>query len=240
MSTPGSRAGRDLFDQLNIDYERAYRDNKFKVSCVRKAISMLPPGSRVLDVGCGTGIPVSEMLSEAGLQVVGCDISPRMIEFAQERVKGSFIVSDMLEYKPEGKFAGVFIIFSHLQLSYADFYSAAYKYANTLQAGGILAIGQMPSDSYVKDESCYDETRTYVEDYDAPFMGEPLPTLMLSAKGQRNFLSSMGLEIVSDAIDTFQPNNEKCEPEEQQYIIARRPNEQPLAQPKPHPRAGSY
>jgi hypothetical protein len=49
----------------------------------------------------------------------------------------------------------------------------------------------------------------------------------------------MGLEIVSDTIDTFQPNNEKCEPEEQQYIIARRPNEQPLAQPRPLPRAGS-
>jgi SAM-dependent methyltransferase len=238
MSTPGSRAGRDLFDQLNIDYEKAYHDNEFKVSCVRKAISMLPLGSRVLDVGCGTGMPVSEMLSKAGLQVVGCDISPRMIQLAQERVDGSFTVSDMLEYKPEGKFAAVFIIFSQLQLSYADFHSAAYKYANALQVGGILAIGQMPSDIYVKDDSCYDETRTYVEDYETPFMGEQLPTLMLSAKGQLDFLRSMGLEIVSDAIDTFQPNNEKCEPEEQQYIIARRPNEQPLAQPRPLPRAG--
>ncbi|KFZ16359.1 hypothetical protein V501_02258 [Pseudogymnoascus sp. VKM F-4519 (FW-2642)] len=95
----------------------------------------------------------------------------------------------------------------------------------------------MPSDIYVKDDSCYDETKVYVEDYKAPFMGELLPTLMLSAEGQRNFLRSMGLEIVWDHIDTFQPRHEKCAPEEQQYIIARRPHEQSLALPKPFPKA---
>jgi SAM-dependent methyltransferase len=239
MSTPGALAGLETFDQLNIDYERAYLSNAHKVSCIEKAVSLLPSGSRVLDVGCGTGKPVSEMLSKAGLEVVGCDISPRMIELAQARVKGSFVVSDMLEYKPEGKFAGVFIIFSHLQLSYADFHSTAYKYANALQAGGILVIGQMPSDIYVKDDSHYDETRTYVEDYPAPFMGELLPTFAMSEEGQLNFLRSMGLDVISNKVDTFQPNNEKCEPEEQQYTIAKRPNEQPLAQPRPLPKRGS-
>lgn len=147
------------------------------------------------------------------------------------------MVSDMLEYKPEGKFDAVFIIFSHLQLSYADFHSAAYKYANVIQAGGILVIGQMPSDIYVKDESHYDESKTYVDNFLAPFMGELLPTFAMSEKGQLHFLRSMGLEIVSNKVDTFQPNNEKYKPEEQQYVVARRPNEQPLAQPKPSPKA---
>jgi len=236
MSTQGSLAGLETFDSLNVEYEHAYEDNEFKKSCIAKAISILAPGSRILDAGCGTGIPVSAMLAEAGLDVVGFDISPKMIELAQTRVKGSFAVSDMLEYKPEGKFAAVFIIFAHLQLSYADFSGVAYKLANALQPGGILALGQMPSDSYVKDYSSYDETKTYVEDYDAPFMGKLLPTLMLSAEGQRSFLRSMGLEIVWDHIDTFQPRNEKCLPEEQQYIIVRRPDNQPLTRPTPIPK----
>jgi ubiquinone/menaquinone biosynthesis C-methylase UbiE len=236
MSTPGALAGLQTFDDLNIDYEKAYKDNKFKVACIEKAISLLPSGSRVLDVGCGTGIPVSEMLSNAGLDVVGFDISPKMVAYAQSRVKGSFTVSDMLQYRPEGKFAGVFIVFAQLQLSYADIHTAVYKFAQTLEEGGILALGQMPGDAYVRDESHWDETKTYVEDYDAPFMGEMLPTLMLSAQGQRDFLTSMGLEIVSETIDMFQPNNEKCVPEEQQYIIVRRVSEKPLAAPKPLPR----
>jgi trans-aconitate methyltransferase len=176
------------------------------------------------------------MLAEAGLDVIGFDISPKMVELAQNRVEGNFTISDMLEYKPEGQFAGVFMIFAHHQLSYADFNTAVFKFANALQPGGLLALGQMPSDTYVKDDSSYGETKTYVENYDAPFMGELLPTLMLSAEGQRTFLRSMGLEIVWDHIDIFQPRNEKCVPEEQQYIIARRPNDEPLLRPEPLPK----
>ena len=238
MATQGSLAGLETFDSLNFEYEKAYEDNAIKKSCVSAAISMLPSGSTVLDVGCGTGIPVSDMLAKAGLTVVGFDISPKMIALAQGRVKGNFSVSDMLSYDLEGKgkFAGVFMIFAHLQLSYASFHSAVYKYASALQQGGILALGQMPSDLYVKDESSYDETKAYVEDYDAPFMGEMLPTFMMSEERQRTFLTSMGLEIVWEKIDTFHPRNEKCVPEVQQYIIARRPDGKPLSQPKPLPK----
>lgn len=238
MTTAGGQAGFDTFDSLNIDYEKAYRDNPFKVTCINTAISMLQPGSRVLDVGCGTGVPVSELLSNAGLEVSGFDISPKMVHYAQSRVKGTFAVSDMLSYQPEGKFKGVFMIFAHLQLSYPDFHTAAYKFAQALEAGGILALGQMPADKYVKAESDWaDETKTYVEDYPAPFMGEMLPTFAMSEEGQLEFLRSMGLEIVSSKVDTFQPNNPKCLPEEQQYIIARRPDEKPLTPPKPLPKS---
>ena len=239
MSITGSQAGLETFDALNIDYEKAYLDNPFKVACIQSAISMLQPGSRVLDVGCGTGIPVSELLSNARLEVSGFDISPKMIHYAQSRVKGTFLVSDMLEYQPEGTFAGVFIIFAHLQLSYADFQAAVYKFSLALEPGGILALGQMPADRYVRAESDWDETKTYVENYDAPFMGEMLPTLALSAEGQLAFLRSMGLEIVSNKIDTFQPKNPKCLPEEQQYIIARRPDTKTLSPPKPFPKSKS-
>lgn len=239
MSTPGALAGLETFDSLNIDYEKAYHNNPYKIACIKKAISLIDPGSRVLDVGCGTGIPVSDTLSKAGLNVVGFDISPKMVALAQSRVLGQFTVSDMLRFRPEGTFAGVFIIFATLQLSYADFHSAIYKFANVLQPGGILALGQMPGDNYVKDASHWDETKTYVEDYDAPFMGEPLPTFMLSAQGQRDFLTSMGLEIVSETIDAFQPDNPKCDPEDQQYIIARRPTAEPLLLPQPLPRAAN-
>lgn len=59
-------------------------------------------------------------------------------------------------------------------------------------------------------------------------MGQPLPTLALSAKGQLDFLCSMGLEIISNKVDTFQPSNPKFDPEEQQYLVARWLNEQPV------------
>ncbi|TGO29354.1 hypothetical protein BPAE_0016g00780 [Botrytis paeoniae] len=233
----GSNAGLETFEGINIDYEKAYQNNKFKIACVTKAISILPSGSKVFDVGCGTGIPVSQMLSQAGLDVVGFDISPKMVQLAQSRVKGSFSVADMAEYEVEEEtFAGVFMIFAHLQMSYAAVHAAVYKYARALQPGGIIVLGQSPGDHHVKEESAYDETRTYVEDYNVPFMGEPLPTFLMSTEGQRKFFQSMGLEIVSETIDLFQPDNPRCDLEMQQYIIAKRPGDGPISQPLPLPK----
>jgi SAM-dependent methyltransferase len=237
MSTHGSLVGLKLFEGLNVEYEHAYKDNEFKKACITAAISLLAPDSRVLDVGCGTGVPVSSMLSKAGLTVVGFDISPQMVKLATDRVPGSFTVSDMLTYQPEGQFAAVFMIFCHLQLSYADFHAAAYKFAQTLKPGGILVFGQRPADKYVADAASYDETGTYVEDYDAPFMGNMVPGLAVRADGQRDFFRSMGLEIVWESVDIFQPRSEKCVPEHQQYIIARWPGEQELNRPGPLPHA---
>jgi SAM-dependent methyltransferase len=42
------------------------------------------PGSRVLDLGCGTG-ELSRSLAAAGLRVTGCDISPQMLRRARDR-----------------------------------------------------------------------------------------------------------------------------------------------------------
>ena len=40
----------------------------------------LPEGARVLDIGAGTGLPVTDALVEAGLDVHAVDASPRMVE----------------------------------------------------------------------------------------------------------------------------------------------------------------
>ncbi|TGO44662.1 hypothetical protein BOTNAR_0772g00030 [Botryotinia narcissicola] len=128
------------------------------------------------------------MLSQADLDVVSFDISLKMMQLAQIRVEGSFSVADMAEYEvEEEKFAGVFMIFTHLQMSYAAVHAAVYKYARALQPGEIIVLGQSPGYHHVKEESAYDKTRTYVEDYNVPFVGEPLPIFLMSAKGQWDF-----------------------------------------------------
>ena len=58
---------------------------------------------------------------------------------------------------------------------------------------------------------------------------------MLSREGQKEYLRSMGLEIVYDTLDVFQPDNPACAPETQQYVIGRRPDDAELSPPKPAP-----
>ncbi len=55
------------------------RSRVIGVATVREWARDLPRGRTVLDVGCGTGIPISQTLIELGLRVHGVDASPSMI-----------------------------------------------------------------------------------------------------------------------------------------------------------------
>lgn len=45
----------------------------------------LPPGATVLDLGCGTGVPISQTLIEHGFKVYGVDASPSIVAAFQAR-----------------------------------------------------------------------------------------------------------------------------------------------------------
>jgi 2-polyprenyl-3-methyl-5-hydroxy-6-metoxy-1,4-benzoquinol methylase len=49
-------------------------------SFVRRWARSLPPASVVLDLGCGTGVPVSRMLIDAGMTVCGIDAAPTLVK----------------------------------------------------------------------------------------------------------------------------------------------------------------
>lgn len=55
---------------------------------VREWAEELPNDATVLDLGCGNGLPISELLIERGLQVYGVDAAPAMVESFQARRPG--------------------------------------------------------------------------------------------------------------------------------------------------------
>jgi SAM-dependent methyltransferase len=48
-------------------------------SVVAEWSQMLPGGATVLDLGCGTGVPISQALIDRGFNVFGVDASPKMV-----------------------------------------------------------------------------------------------------------------------------------------------------------------
>jgi SAM-dependent methyltransferase len=48
-------------------------------STVREWAKTLPQGAIVLDLGCGSGVPISQAIADEGLTVYGVDASPSMI-----------------------------------------------------------------------------------------------------------------------------------------------------------------
>lgn len=68
----------------------------------------LTPGQRVLDLGCGGG-DQAKVFAQKGYDIVGIDIAPSLVEFAQrqfkkERLQGTFIVGDMRDINYDAEF----------------------------------------------------------------------------------------------------------------------------------------
>ena len=115
----------DRYDLITVllSYDR---DRHWKRELVNRAVwLLLPPGRQVfhqkgfptafswpvatLDLACGTG-DIAFALSARGADVIGLDITPRMVEIAREKgtgidAPGTFLVGDMMALPfPDGRF----------------------------------------------------------------------------------------------------------------------------------------
>lgn len=56
--------------------------------------TLIPPKSTVLDLGCGTGLPVAKFFMERGHFVTGIDLSDKMIRLAKENVPNAVFYTE--------------------------------------------------------------------------------------------------------------------------------------------------
>jgi len=66
-------------------------------SSVRKWAQTLPAKSVVLDLGCGTGIPVSMVLIDEGMTIYGVDASPTMVKAFQQNFPNNPVACEAVE-----------------------------------------------------------------------------------------------------------------------------------------------
>src|SRR5688500_2384765 len=55
---------------------------------LRTLLDVLPPGSSVLDLGCGNGLPAGPAVLARGHTLLGVDVSARQVELAERNVPG--------------------------------------------------------------------------------------------------------------------------------------------------------
>ncbi|NJQ00487.1 class I SAM-dependent DNA methyltransferase [Streptomyces zingiberis] len=96
------RSGQaEAFDAIATRYTEAFPHREGQLAAGAWLAASLPPGSRVLDVGCGTGVPTAAQLAAAGHHVVGIDLSATMVELARENVpQGEFHRRDVADLGP--------------------------------------------------------------------------------------------------------------------------------------------
>ncbi|MGH3994780.1 MAG: class I SAM-dependent DNA methyltransferase [Pseudonocardiaceae bacterium] len=135
------------FDLIAERYDEAFTDRNAQLAAGRWLIETLPPGARVLDLGCGSGLPTAVQLAEAGFEVVGTDESGRMLDLARGRVPGAtFLQRDMRDFEDIGRFDAVVSFFSLLMMPKADIEKVLAEVREHLNDDGLLAIGMVYGD----------------------------------------------------------------------------------------------
>ena len=97
----------DFFDSLAERWDEMGYDPLPDVRSLLDRISFRP-GSKILDLGCGTGVISGLLHDEYGGVVLGLDISPKMIEIARRKYNGkegvAFEVGNFLDSSFRGRF----------------------------------------------------------------------------------------------------------------------------------------
>jgi len=131
------RAWDNLADRYD---ERSGDTNEFS-EVFRTFLEKLPEGGRVLDLGCGTGLPYAKHLVEEGFDVLGIDLSEEMVRVASSNVpEAAFAQLSMTEIDYIEEFNGVISSFSMLLLSPGLFKETASRIHSALVDGGYFYL----------------------------------------------------------------------------------------------------
>jgi cyclopropane fatty-acyl-phospholipid synthase-like methyltransferase len=192
---------RNTYNKVAGKYGKA-REVFDNTKDLEEFITHVPHGGTVLDLGCGSGVPVDRYLVDHGYKVVGLDISEKQIELAKQNMpNGDFRVGDIAalregEFKVDGavSFYAIFHVPRDVQ---PKLFKNIHSY---LQAGGPLLVTMATTDW---------------EGVDGDFFGEEMYESHFAPKQNSEMIEVAGFTIIQDEMRQFGE-------ERHQIILARK------------------
>ena len=130
-------------------------------------INKLSMGAKVLDAGCGAGIPVAQILSQI-FTVIGVDISEAQVELAKKNIpNATFICQDMTQLDfPENHFDGICSYYAIIHIPREEHRGLLENFYHMLKPGGItlLCLG---ADDLQNDTHSFHGHQMYWSHFDA-------------------------------------------------------------------------
>lgn len=211
----GRREQAAAFDTIGDAYDDAFGQREAQLAAGQWLARSLPARARVLDLGCGTGIPTAAQLVQAGFDVTGVDISAEMLRLARRNVPEVALHRlDMTALRPDGddglgRFDAVTAFFSLLMLSRAEIAEMLATIGDLLVPGGLLALAMVEMD----------------QDYQqVPFLGSEIRISGYPREELNRMLEPAGFTILEDHVVAYRPTDTStgAEPEMQHYLRCRR------------------
>jgi cyclopropane fatty-acyl-phospholipid synthase-like methyltransferase len=130
------------YDEITDSYLERFGASMVRHHWLSELLRRLPTqgGARVLDLGCGAGIPVARSLAAAGHAVVGVDGSARQLALARANVRNAeFIHADMTAVDlPAGSFDAVAAFHSITHVPRSEHLHLMRRVAEWLKPDGLL------------------------------------------------------------------------------------------------------
>jgi len=197
------------FDHIGERYDEAFPHKDGQINAARRLMGTLPPGARVLDVGCGTGLPTARQLVEFGAAVTGIDISPVMLALARVNVpEADFRLLDATEVDASlGVFDAVVAFFSLLMLPRAEIPVALATLRDVMRPDGWLLLSMVEAD---------------IDDVPISFLGVSVHVTGYFEEELRQIVSDAGFRIVEQDSQRYAPTRTHAPPETQLFLACRR------------------
>ncbi|MBI2029094.1 class I SAM-dependent methyltransferase [Candidatus Gottesmanbacteria bacterium] len=164
------------------------RDQFKSIKYLDILIKRLKPGAKIIDLGCGVGIPLDRYLIDKGFKVTGIDISTKQIELARRNCpQATFIVKDMSQIKNgEYQVDAVISFYAIFHIQRESHIEIFKKINSFLSLGGLILI-TMGSTEWEGTETNFHGTSMYWSHYDS--------------KKNREIIERSGFDIILDGID---------------------------------------
>ena len=141
----------------------------------------LPTGGSVLDIGCGSGVPVARDLIARGFQITGVDSSPALIALCRERFpQAVWHAADMRTLDLGRRFGGLVAWHSFFHLAPDDQRAMFPVFARHATPGALLTFTSGPMAGVRFGE----------------WAGEALYHASLDQKEYRTLLADNGFEVI--------------------------------------------
>lgn len=154
-------------------------------STARAWAKTLSKGSVVLDIGCGTGIPVTKILLDEGLVAYALDASPKMIEDFRQNFPNTPVACESVEKSRffDRSFDGIISVGLMFLLSEETQRMVIPKIAAALNPGGRLLFTAPPDKMEWKDAMTEQVSRS------------------LGADQYRELITNSGLSMINEVDD---------------------------------------
>ena len=156
------------YDTIAEIYFERYAGSPVRDRWLKELVALLPRRARVLDLGCGAGIPVARELTTRGFAVTGVDNSARQIEFARSNVpEAQFIHSDMMNVEfASASFDAVVAFYSITHVPREEHAILLQRIATWLKPSGIF-LASLGADQLPASREEWLGTEMFFSHYDA-------------------------------------------------------------------------